>query len=69
MKQWKNISTQKEIPLLVFSCELSEILQNSFFKEHLWTATSDLDGYLKTLPITIAFAEYIWILGICENRV
>ena len=28
---------QKETPAQLFSCELCEILQNSFFKEHVWT--------------------------------
>ena len=60
---------QKETTAQAFSCELSEILQNSFFKENVWTAASDLCKYLKMLSIIIAFAQYIWIFGICENRV
>ena len=63
------MKTQKETPVQAFSCELSEILQKSFFKEHVWTNSSDLVKYLRTLAIIIAFAEYIWIFGICENRV
>ena len=70
MKQWKNKNeTQKETPAQAFSCELSKILQNSFFKEHVLTASSDLGKYLKALAIIIAFSEYIWIFGICKNRV
>ena len=45
----------------MFFCELFEILQNSFFKEHAWPAASDLGKYLKTLAIIIAFSEYNWI--------
>ena len=60
-------STQKESPAQVFSCALSEILQNNFFKEHVWTTASDLGKYLKMLAIIIAFAEYIWIFGICKT--
>ena len=69
MKQWQKQTTQKEAPAQAFSYELSEVLQNSFFKEHVWTATSDLGKYLKTLAIIIAFLEYIWIFGICGNHV
>ena len=43
----------------MFSSELYEILQNSFLKEHVWTAASDLGKYLKTLAIIIVFAKYI----------
>ena len=70
--KWNNekiYSTQKETPAQAFSCELSEILQNSFFKEHVWTDSSDLGKYLRTLAIITAFAEYVWIFGICENHV
>ena len=57
----------------MFSCEYFKTLQNSFFTEHLWTATSvlgknlesftisyDLAKYLKSLTIVIDFAENIW---------
>ena len=48
----------------MFSFELYEILQNSFLKEHVWTAASDLGKYLKTLAIICknifqVFAKYI----------
>ena len=55
----KKYTTQKDAPAQAFSCELSEILQNSFFKEHLLMTASDLGNYLKTLVIIIAFSEYI----------
>ena len=63
------MKTQKVTPAQAFSCELSKILQKSFFKEHVWKNSSDLGKYLRTLAIIIALAEYIWIFGICENRV
>ena len=43
--------------------------QKSFFKEHVWTNSSDLVKYLRMLAIIIAFAENILIFGICESRV
>ena len=33
--------------------------QKSFFKEHVWTNSSDLGKYLRTLAIIIAFTECI----------
>ena len=63
------MKTQRETPVQAFSCELSEILQKSFFKEHVWTNSSDLGKYLRMLAIIIAFAENIWIFGNCESRV
>ena len=43
--------------------------QKSFFKEHVWTNSSDLGKYLRMLAIIIAFAENIWVFGNCESRV
>ena len=58
-------------------CVLLWTLWNSFFIEHLWTATSvfgknlkkfsinyDLAKYLTTLNIIIDFAENIWNFGV-----
>ena len=70
--KWNNEKNRlhiKEAPAQPFFSELSEIPQNSFFKEHVWTADSNLGKYLKTLAIVIAFSENIWLFGICENRV
>ena len=57
----------------VFCCEFFKTLQNSFFIEHLWTATSvlgknpknftinyDLAKFLTALTIIINFTENIW---------
>ena len=69
MKQWKNIVlTNRDSCTDVFLWIIWNI-QNNFFKEHVWTAVSDLGKYLKTLAIIIAFVAYIWGFGICENRV
>ena len=56
-------------------------LWNSFFIEHLWTATSvfgknlknftisyDFAKYLKTLTIIIDFAENIWNFGVAMKQ-
>ena len=65
----------------MFSCEFFKTLQNSFFIEHLWTATSvlgknlqsftinyDLDKYLTTLTIITDFAENIWNSGVAMKQ-
>ena len=56
---------QKKTPAQVFSFELYEILQNSSFKEHEWTA------HLKTLAIIIAFENIFQFFGseAIENRI
>ena len=62
-------------------CVLLWTLWNSFFIEHLWTATSvfgknlksftinyDLAKYLTTLTIIIDFAENIWNFGVAIKQ-
>ena len=47
--KWNNEKNRlhiKEAPAQPFFSELSEIPQNSFFKEHVWTADSNLGKYL-----------------------
>ena len=64
--KWKKYNLelyQKETPAQVFSCELCNILQNSFFEEHRWTAVSDLRKCLKALAIIIVFEGFFWIFG------
>ena len=61
----------------MFCCEFLKTLQNSFFIEHMWTATSVLGinlknvtinyalaTFLTTLTITVDFAENIWNSGV-----
>ena len=62
MKKYNLHTYKKETPAQVFSCELCEILQNSFLKEHVWMVTSDLGKHLKTLAIIFELlgSEVIW---------
>ena len=44
--------SKKEILAQVFSCEFCKIVQNSFFAEHLWQASSE--------PIVKSVISKVW---------
>ena len=57
MKQWKNVAHIKRDPCTLVFLWIIWNTSEEFFKEHVWTASSDLSKDLKTLAIIIAFAN------------
>ena len=55
---------KKETQAQMFSCELCEIFNNTFFTEHLWTTASDFQEiYIET------YKTYIWNLLVCKMQI
>ena len=69
MKQWKNIVHSKRDSCTgIFLWIILNTSEQLFYGTRV-KGSSDLGKYLRMLAVKIAFGKYIWIFGICENRV
>ena len=53
----------------MFSCEYWKIFKNTYFEEHLWTASSELQPDKLYVNPFHATALYLYPLGMCNYAI